>query len=224
MKTSTYLAITFFSILGIQGFAQDSIPSSKSKLKIKDQVILDLTMTNWLNIPSGIKNNMLQSRCVGVYYMFEIPFGKSNFSVAFGAGFSSQNVSNNAKIIYSNDSTIFEPITASYKANKISTNYLDIPVELRFKTNPDSHNKSFYFTAGFKGEYLVNSHTKYKDSEGKLKVFNVKNLLQYPYGITVRTGYGWFGLVGYYSLTTLFDGKGPAVTPFSVGVTLNPMN
>lgn len=224
MKILTNLAIVSFSILTIQGFAQDSIPSTKSKFKMKNQIILDLNTNHWLNTPNGINNSILKSRGVGVYFMYEVPLWKNNFSIAFGAGFSSQNVSNNAKIVYSNDSTLFEPITTSYDANKLSTNYLDIPIELRFKTNPDNHNNSFYLTTGFKAGYLVNSHTKYQDSDGKLKVYDINNLQQFPYGITVRAGYGWFGLVGYYSLTTLFDGKGPAVTPFSVGLTISIVN
>ena len=84
MKTSTYLAIAFFSISTIQVFAQDSIPSAKSKFKIKNQIIFDLTMNNWLNTPSGITNKFFQSRGVGIYYMYEVPLWKNNFSIAIG--------------------------------------------------------------------------------------------------------------------------------------------
>jgi len=69
---------------------------------------------------------------------------------------------------------------------------------------------------GIKGGYLVNSHTKFKDSTGKVKVYDIKTN-PYRYGAHVRIGYSWFALTGYYSVSTLFvKDKGPDVIPFSI--------
>ena len=208
-------------------FAQEKMDApkiSKSNNLGNTRMVLDLTLDNWLNTPDSIKNNIIKSRGVNIYSMYEIPFGSSNFSVAFGIGFGSNNVSNNAKIIYSGDTlTLFEPIATSYKVNKISVNYVDVPLEIRFKTKADAQNQSFKFAVGFKGGYLVNSHTKYKDSGGKIKIYDIKNLSPYRYGANVRIGYGWFALTGYYSVSALFvKDKGPDIIPWSAGISINP--
>ena len=66
-------------------------------------------------------------------------------------------------------------IIATLKLIGILEDYVDVPLEIRFKTKADAQNQSFKFAVGFKGGYLVNSHTKYKDSGGKIKIYDIKN-------------------------------------------------
>ena len=84
----------------------------------------------------------------------------------------------------------------------------------------DRNITNFRFYMGFKGGYLVNSHTKFRDDESKIKVYNIKNLLTYRYGPTVRIGFKKVAIHAFYSLTSIFEeGKGPEIYPFSVGLT-----
>ena len=208
-------------------FAQEKIelPTTKKNKGMENvRIGVDVTFDNWLNSPDSIKNNILKSRGANVYAMYDIPFGSSDFSCAIGLGIGSNNFSNNAAITYSGDTlTLLTPISTSYKANKLSVNYIDIPFEFRFKTKPDGSNQSFKFSIGAKAGYLINSHTKYKDTESKVKVYDIKNLDMYHYGVNAKIGYAWFSLTGYYALSSLFvKDKGPNVMPFSIGISITP--
>ena len=92
-----------------------------------------------------------------------------------------------------------------------------MPLELRIRTRGE---KSFKFTVGGKIGYAYNIHTKYEDSDGKIKVYKIKNIEDFRYGLTGRIGYNKYTLQAFYSLSEIFKkGRGePKVVPFSVGV------
>jgi hypothetical protein len=156
---------------------------------------------------------------------------KGTLAWAVGAGFSGMNVHHNAKISYAVDqnqdlTTEWNPYPEGlqYKKNKINLNYVEVPFELRIRSMKESVEDrkitNFRLYLGFKAGYLVNSHTKYVDDESKVKVFNIKNLLTYRYGPTVRIGFKKIAFHGFYSLTSIFEeGKGPELYPFSIGLT-----
>ena len=98
-----------------------------------------------------------------------------------------------------------------FKKYKLSTSYLELPVELRFFSNPAAPHKSFKIALGVKVATLLNAHTKGKTWEDKsgntiqdftVKVssksyFNTKRL-----SATARVGYGNFSLFGSYNLSS----------------------
>jgi len=81
---------------------------------------------------------------------------------------------------------------------------------------------------------MLHAHTKYVGDEYqadlqpgndqlRIKYRNVKNLDNFAYGPTLRIGYKWFHIVGYYQLSSIFQqGKGPDVYPITVGFMLRP--
>lgn len=221
------LIFTFF-ILSMCAYSQDESPSKNGISN--SEFILDLGINNWIDAPSGLKIKSL-SRGVNLYIMRLVPFGTSNFGAAIGLGISSSNIYLDAML--GKDSlgvSTFTPISGvDYDKNKISTTYVDIPVELRFKTKP-KNNKSFKVGVGIKGGYLVNSHTKYKgpDPSGlstekvKVKQLELDNFNDWLFSSFVRIGYGNTSLFASYSLNTLFaSDKGPAIIPFSAGISIS---
>jgi hypothetical protein len=78
---------------------------------------------------------------------------------------------------------------------------------------------------------MLPAHTKYvgddyidnSSEQLRVKYRNVLNLDRFAYGPTLRIGYKWFNLVGYYQLSSIFQqGKGPDVYPITVGFMLRP--
>lgn len=81
---------------------------------------------------------------------------------------------------------------------------------------------------------MLPAHTKYvgdeyqadlqpETSQVRIKYRNVKNLDRFAYGPTLRIGYKWFNLFGYYQLSTIFQkGKGPDIYPITVGFMIRP--
>ena len=184
----------------------------------KDRIVFDVNYDAWLNAPPGIKQ-IPRSPGVNIYLMWDYPFGHGPLSVAFGAGLSSHDVSSNAQIIYSLDGkyTSLVPLVTPYKINKLSCNYVEIPLELRIRTRGKN---SFKMAVGAKGGYAYNIHTKIVDNDGKRKIYDIKNVDPLRYGVTFRIGYNKFDLQGFYSLSQLFlAGKGePNMIPYSIGV------
>jgi hypothetical protein len=111
--------------------------------------------------------------------------------------------------------------------------YAEVPLEFRMKTK-----SKVSVGVGFKGGYMIGSSAKYVGNgiittsnftiptteKTRIKYWGIKNLTSFTYGPTVRVGYKWFNVTGYYMLSTIFvDGpKNPEMYPISVGFLLMP--
>ena len=121
------------------------------------------------------------------------------------------------------DSLLVTNSATPLKKDKLVTNYVTIPVGLRFETNPKHQKRSFSFAAGPTVGYLVGSHTKQVTDKGaKNKDYSDLNISKFRYGVNSSIGYGRFHLYVDYALTPLFEkGKGPELYPVSFGIVLN---
>lgn len=201
------------------------------------------------NLPTEKQNfntGIMGSRTLNLYYFYDYQIGKSKFSVhpGIGLGLDRYKFNNNRTLGYiagpnsPYDTLRMVPASSIVGTNKIKktqllTNYLDIPVELRFNSNPNDLGRSFKASLGFKFGILYESFTKIKyRQEGETKKLKDKqnyNLNPFRYGLTFRVGAGNFSMFGYYNLSPLFKsgkgpikGKGPAddITNFTIGFTL----
>jgi hypothetical protein len=118
------------------------------------------------------------------------------------------------------DSVAFQENEEALKKNKLSCEYVGIPLMLRYETNPRDEDKSFHIAAGGFGEYLLGAHTKIKNtSNDKAKQHDDFNLNRFRYGVTARVGYAWINLFVNYSLSTLFEKDiEPDLKPVSAGL------
>ena len=110
----------------------------------------------------------------------------------------------------------------------LAMNYLDVPMEVRFNSNPDDPARSFKVAIGGRVGYLIKAHTKikYKEDGDLKKVKNHQdfNLSKVRYSAYLRIYMGNFNIFGYYNLNPMFeDKKGPGLTKaqsFTVGISL----
>ena len=167
-------------------------------------------------------------------------FGRKSFvSLAMGFGFSAHNYKSDAYIVNA-DSLYFKkiPEDLTYHKNKFTTVFVDIPIELRFRTRPKSRDKAgivrkrnFRFTIGFKVGYSLQRYMKYDGEDFralnygnqiKYKEYRLENFLPYRYGAYASIGIGKISLYGYYALSDLLvANKGAKLVPFSVGLSIN---
>ena len=223
-KIAVFLLLAFFA-KGLH--AQIIDESTKKKFSIGWNLYSDI----WQDMPKGIKARTINQGS-GFFGMYNLAFGKSNFSFAIGAGLSSHNLYGNFLVGKRSDTTTFINIkdtykdTIDYKRSKLSLTYLEIPLEFRYKNKG-----KFTMGIGFKGGRIINSHTKYVGEnyqpgtgEGiRVKYRNVSYLNKYYYGPTIRFGYNWINVSAFYSLSTIFEkNHGPEMYPISVGITLMP--
>ncbi len=225
---SLFIATIF---LALNTHAQDSpelpkvpkIPGAGSK---EDAAILEINLDNWTEAPDGIKIKTFRSRGIAIKYFSEKNLGKSSFHFAYGLGLNSNNVHHDGFLAY--DSSRVAKIlplnpAVDYKINKISLTYINIPLELRYRTKPLHKSNRIKVSGGFMGGLLINSHVKFKDDDGTFKAKKIEGILPYQYGVTARIGYGKYNVSGYYGLSNVFeDGKGPELTPYSIGISIIP--
>lgn len=216
---------------GLSSFSQERDTIEAKKYFDRDQFVYEINYDYWLEIPDDIKLKVLPISS-NFYLMFPLIGQHTHISFASGIGIGASNIKTNAYPTDTNDVSFYTliPDSIDYKNNKLTMTYLDIPLELRFMTNPNKRGRSFKLGVGFKAGLLIGNHTKYhgEDLNGsgeivKYKTYHIKNLTPYRYGITAKIGFGKFLINGYYSLTGLFENnKGQDITPVSIGLTIIP--
>ena len=219
-----HILILFFSLLVFQSFSQVVTEETKRQFTFGLDVFTDL----WQDLPTTVEPKTINPG-VNIFGSYNYMFGNSNFSFSPGLGLGIHNMYSDSWLRNTSDSVYFEliPDTLAHKRSKLTTTYLDIPIEIRFKSKSE-----FRIALGFKFGFLVKAQTKFKGDdyiestkdEVIIKKANFNFVEKNRYGFTGRIGYKWLNLWGYYQLSSLFtDKKGPGMYPLSVGVTLIPV-
>ena len=215
---------------------------SKVKLtnRANDHFMVQLGITKWSGKPDSINTKGL-SRSFNFYVMIDMPFKTDpRFSVAFGPGFGTDHIffdKTNITTINHQKPLEFQNVadTNHFDKYKLVNAFLELPVELRFSSNPENSNKSFKIALGAKVGVQVSSHTKGKrwvDKNGTLIAgfddkYVQKNKDKYFFNGNrlvgmFRIGYGNLSLHGTYQIGSLIkEGLGPQVKPYSIGLTLS---
>lgn len=224
-------------------FAQNDSTARQNVLKTAgaanrsgDHFMLQLGYTMWQGKPDSINTSGFP-RSFNAYLMFDFPF-KTNpkMSVALGPGISTDNIffENTRVGIADRTSTLqFTDLsdTNSFKKYKLTTAWLEAPIELRFSSRPNDPKRSFKVAVGAKIATLLSATTKGKNLQDrndnaindytekiKSKNFFNRNRLS----LTGRVGFGNFSLFAAYSVTPLFkEGLAPTIRPLTIGLTLS---
>jgi hypothetical protein len=230
-----FLLCLGFSFAGI---AQTTIPKIDLSNRASDHFVIQLSSDRWLGAPDSInsrfKNN---SRGINVYFMLDKPF-KSNpkYSVAAGLCISSSHIFLNKMTAAINGTSgllNFQAVdtVSRFDKYKISTSYVEIPLELRYFSKPDKPNAGFKVAIGVKVGALINAHTKGKtlvsasgstlqDYSTKITSKNYFNTTRLS--ATAKLGYGNFGIFGSYNLTSVFKDKVAAdMKLLQLGITIS---
>ncbi|PKP19207.1 MAG: hypothetical protein CVU05_11865 [Bacteroidetes bacterium HGW-Bacteroidetes-21] len=218
----------FFVLSAMSIFAQDDEVLPEVPKGSNDQFVVNLVNYMWNPVPAGVSMKPINLGAE-VYSYSPLIGKKKKISLAMGVGVGTANYYIDAMpALDSNKNTIFLkiPDSISYKTNKMTTVYWDIPLEVRFRSTPNPKGNSFKFALGFKFGVMLSNHMKYKgkdfdgsDNEIKFKEYNIDYVMKYRYGAFARIGYGKFTVMGTYYLTPLFEkNKGPEIMPLSVGL------
>lgn len=217
------LYVVFFLLFSFCLSAQEipkMAPMQAVQIK-EDKLIATISSDNWSGFPDSLESKPFLSRGFSFLLMNEKMNKKGNFGIGAGLGFTSQNVHTNAFIAEEGSASILTkiPDSLNYCINKLSLNFITGSIEIRLRTNENSSGERFKLSMGVIGGYLLQSHIKYKDDNGKVKVYGIENLNKFQYGLNGRFGYRWIGASVYYSMVDVFEkDKGPELTPYSVGI------
>jgi Outer membrane protein beta-barrel domain len=206
---------------------------SKIDLSSKDHLMIQYGSFRWLQQPDSLNTGGF-SRSFNMYFLFDFPF-KTNpkFSVGLGVGVGSDNLffkSTNIELKKTDRLYFNRDSVNSYKKYKLTTAYLEAPIELRYTHDPENVNKSFKVALGVKVGTMINAHTKAKvnrdagnDGGYINKVNDRKHFNSLRLSATARVGYGILSLFGSYQVNQFIkDGSGPVdMRPLSVGITIS---
>ncbi len=242
MKKVIFIIITCLSFATV--FAQNDSLQTKPLKKIDlsnrpgDHLMVQLSSDHWTGMPDSIASHQSGfSRGLNVYVMTDRPFkGDPGFSIGIGIGVGTSNIFFKKMNVDVKATSARLPFTATdstnhFKKYKLSMSYLEIPLELRFTSDPANSSKSWKIAIGGKVGTLINLHTKGKDLQDKnnktINSFIVKeNNKKYFNGTrlmgTARIGYGIFSLFGAYQLNNILkEGAGSDMKLYQVGISLS---
>jgi hypothetical protein len=229
------IVLVCLSTVGIsqEDIVSDSAATAKmeeDKVKHQDLFYIDLNWDRLLGVSAPIEQKWF-GRGISLGLLYDQPFNKNgNVSAAAGIGFTSHNYYMNAPATRfpgpNNGYTDFSIVGDSiYSRGKISANYFDVPVELRFRLNPDRHGNRWKLAIGGKVGYKIQVHEKIINNQDiKIKTYNYPHVTRLRYGVSGRVGYGSIMLSAFYSLTPFFDEDHSAgqYNTFTLGVTIVP--
>ena len=234
------LLLTLVSTVSILS-AQDKSPAvSKKKIDLSgrsnDHLMIQLGVAGWNGKPDSIKTKGF-SKSFNVFFFFDFPF-KTNphLSVAVGPGISTDHIQFDKTYVGIKDPTSTlrftnQADTTHFKKTKLTTAWLDLPVELRYTADPMNNGKSFKAALGLKVGTLLNAHTRSKNLQNKtgqtINSYTLKETSKSFFNtnhfvFSARAGYGHLSL--YYStqLGPLFKTATAAeIRPYSIGLTLS---
>lgn len=217
------VVLSLFLLISSSLLAQKAKESTYKKFDLGLGFFTDI----WQDLPEGMDARTI-NQGFQVSLMYNHRIGKGGVSMAIGIGTSFHNLFSNTVIPdIKADSISFVPIgdSISYKKSKLQLSYFDIPFEFRYRSK-----SGFRMAFGFKAGFLYDSKIKYKGErlsddgvEVKVKSKSVNQLETLSYGPTVRFGYKWVNVFGYFCLSNTFKkDRGPELYPISVGIALIP--
>jgi len=215
-------------------------PSPRNPEKLitrnNDHLLIQLGYAGWANTPDSINTSGLP-RTFNIYLMLDFPFKSNpNLSVAIGPGIATDNIFFDKTYVGIKDNTntlAFRDVsdTNHFKKYKLTTAWLEAPLELRYTADPDNAKRGLKLAIGGKVGTLLSAHTKGKNWQNK----DEQSLINYTqkekskrffnttrFSVMARAGWGNFTLYGNYQINPLFkEGLGPDIKPYSIGLTIS---
>src|SRR5690606_27997307 len=197
---------------------------SFSRPDIPGTFTLELGLNRGLEAPEDFKLGLWGSRTINVYYSYNFRILNSRFSFVPGIGLSLERFKFRSGHILGYAGTgrdsvrlygVSETNTAypGLRKTQLVTNYIDVPLEIRYSTKPDDPARSFKISVGGRIGYMYDAFNKIKyKQDGEVKQIKDKqfhNLNRFRYGLMAKVGVGNLSLFGYYNISPLFkEGKG----------------
>jgi len=183
----------------------------------RDRMILDVGFERWDGAPDSY-NERWYSNMVALTIFKEWASKKNGLSIAIGGDVSWHHYHSD---LYWDEKGQFNLREEGYTKNKISTIYLDVPVEFRFRARRDKNGKYFRFYIGGKVGYNLKSWNTYITDDVKYKLYHSPGIQDFRYGVHARIGWSYVSVFAQYMVSPLYEEGSPVdVHPFSFGISL----
>ena len=197
-----FLAIAFLMVLSLRASAQFiPVPGEWFHFSYAHLTLLDA--------PEALEQN-IKSQGWQMMLMYESPLGKrSHFGLGYGIGFTGNYWHTNLRMTTNpgggNMNYSYLSPDSSYAKNRFSSSYIDVPIELRYRSKSNNKGRYFRFYVGGLAGYRIGSFSQFKEGSYNVKHKGLQDLSKWHYGVFVRTGYWLFNLYVYYGMNSVFD-------------------
>ena len=195
----------------------------------RDRLVVDVFHSFWMNVPTGVTQKFNPGFNVTVLWDFK---AKKNSPISFGLGIGCtyHTQFSNAQLRFTHPSgpTKYHILPGSVvdtmKLNRMTYINCNIPLEFRYR-----HKCGFKLTVGVRLGLVVEISQRYKglsiDGTGieeNYKYFLKNDRQKVNFDAYIRCGWKFVGVYYSYQVNYLFnEGKGPAVNPMSLGISLS---
>ena len=182
-----------------------------------DAILFDVHTSFLIKQGNNLNQEISVSRGFTFGVLKDIRLIKHQISFAPGLLLTIENFKNNADFTNLKKSGTYGiiPDSVNYKTNKQRIIYLEIPLELRYRTKPNLTNRSFKIFPGFKFGYQLAAKQIIKTDISKSGK-NIDDLTKFRYGPTMKIGYGNLLFSGFYCLTDLIENKESGVAGIGI--------
>jgi hypothetical protein len=230
MRFFIFLNLLFISSIGFsQEIQKDSIAKKLDLLYREDQFYISFAYNNLQNKPNGLTQGKFSPE-LRVGFLRDMPFNKNRtWAIAAGFGYS-LNIYNSNLQTYIQDFGNGKVRTYSilesgdfYDKNKLSLHYLDIPIELRWRTSTPETHRFWRIYTGFKFSYLIADKYKFEGNGITIKDSGNKDLNKFQYGAYFATGWNTWNAYVFYRLNPIYksaeiDGNKVDLTSINFGL------
>jgi hypothetical protein len=159
--------------------------------------------------------------------LFELNIGlhKNYIGLVSGIGFSFNSYRFEYPYTLLKGDTRVEPVVLTQSnliKSKLTLDYLTAPLLLEFQIPVNYKADRIYISTGVIGGIRIGSHTKIKHGDIKEKDHSDFYVNLFKYSATARVGFNNISLFANYGLNNVFEkGRGPELTPFTIGFAIN---
>tara|TARA_R110002050_G_scaffold221441_1_gene357256 strand:- start:29202 stop:29882 length:681 start_codon:yes stop_codon:yes gene_type:complete len=219
--------LLFISISFATNLVAQEGEKTEERNKHQDHMLIDFGYETFSSRP-GFTDFQWYNNGLNIQLFYDKLFGQSGFSGAIGVGFSTQSYYSNKQIRRdTNQTSLYSDWLQPeklYDRNKVSTSWIEVPVELRYRSKLDDYGYRWKFSVGGKIGYLIDTHDKLVDKNGvKYKTYYFPDMNNIRAGLIARAGYGKVNFTTFFSLTEFFvPGRGPEMKQISIAISLVP--
>jgi hypothetical protein len=192
-----------------QVFAQETKEpdfTALDSLYREDQFYFGFTYDILQHRPEGITQNKFSSGFT-LGFLRDMPVNKARtWAIAAGLGYSINNFNQNLLISEIPDGYDYSVIDEelAYDKNKIIIHYVELPIEIRWRTSTPQSHKFWRVYTGLKCSYMVFNRYKFQDGDDRYSLSSIDDLSKFQYGAYIATGYNTWNLNVYYGFNPLF--------------------
>jgi len=184
----------------------------------------DYSMYNGVDFMNLNQSKSLEVNINFWEYNISLQQNRKNIGLVTGMGLSYNNYRFDGSYSIKKENGIIQPVEleeGAYKKSKFTVTYLTVPLMLECQIPVNNHSNKIFVSGGVEGGLNIGAHTKIKWDDKKEKERGGFNLNTLKYAVVGRIGLKNISLYASYNLTPLFkDGKGPDLTPFTIGIGL----